>query len=409
MSIENYTSDLEDHLQSMRVQMMSLLSVTRKIGSEDNIQDLYKFYEDSLTEFVEVEDILLLVYEDSWKQVLCKSKLIPRQEQLNELVMHNYRQPSKLTDEDSQTLGGYTYIIPVYYNGLPVSYTLLGQFNSNTSDNEHDFLLYAKILTNILTIVIENKKLINKEIEKKDLEKDLELATKIQGMIIPKRLPQNSMYEFAGIYRPHRSIGGDYYDVINMNKDEFVFCIGDISGKGVAAALVMASLQAYLNAGNVIDIENSRELVDRLNNKIYSITEGEKFITLFLAKYNIINRELQYLNAGHNPPLLINGDAVVRLKKGCAILGILDHIPKVDTGKVTLEKNAMIFTYTDGLTEQENDDHQAFGDECLEEFVANSKHLSAEEIAQNIFQEMLKFKGQQEIGDDVSILAGKFF
>lgn len=409
MSIDNYLNHLEGYLQSMRVQMMSLLSVTRKIGSKYNISDLYRFYEDTLTEFIEVEDISLLVYEDSWKQVVCKSKLIPKQEQLQESIMHNYRDPSRLTPEDSKNLGGYTYIIPVYYKGQPVSYTLLGEFNTSTSDNENDFLLYAKTLTNMLTIVIENKKLINKEIEKKDLEKDLEMATKIQGMIIPKRLPQNSMYEFAGIYRPHKSIGGDYYDVINLNKDEFVFCIGDISGKGVAAALVMASLQAYLNAGNGLFLENNRELVDRLNDKIYSITDGEKFITLFLARYNIITRELQYLNAGHNPPVLINGGKIKRLKKGCAILGILDYIPRVDSGKVILEKNAMILTYTDGLTEQENELNQAFGDDILEKFVDANKHLSAEKLAQNIYQEMLEFKGQQEIGDDVSILAGKFF
>ena len=153
---------------------------------------------------------------------------------------------------------------------------------------------------------------------------------------------------------PHRSIGGDYYDVINVSTDEFVFCMGDISGKGIAAALVMANLQSYLNASPPLVTESERELVDRLNSKIYSITNGDKFITLFIARYNILTRELVYLNAGHNPPFLVNEGEVTRLDKGCALLGILDYIPKVQLGKLILEPNSLIFTYTDGLSEMEN-------------------------------------------------------
>ncbi len=409
MDLKKQMTHLEEHLQSMRVQMLSLLSVTRKIGSQDEINDLYKFYEENLTEFIEVEDISLFVHKEDWEQVLCKSKKIPSKINFDKSAAYKYRQPSKLSNEDSKALGGYKYIVPVYYMGVPVSYTLLGEFKTQYPDSEKDFILYAKTLTNILTIVIENKKMIHRELEKKDLEKDLELATKIQGMIIPKKLPKNSIYSFAGLYRPHRSIGGDYYDVININKDEFVFCIGDISGKGVAAALVMANLQAYLNAGINFDFENGRELIDRLNNKIYSITNGEKFITLFLAKYNIVTRELQYINAGHNPPFLKNGSVLIQLKKGCAILGILDQIPRVEIGKVILDKDAKILSYTDGLTEQANDSGEVFGMERVGDFVNNSNNLELDDFVYNLYEKMISFKGSMEVKDDVSILAGRFY
>lgn len=407
---ENHTiTQLHDHLQSIRVQMMSLLTVTRKIGYQDSIDDLYEFYEESLTDFLEVEDICLFTLENEWKQVLCKSVHLSPPNRLNTHIAYQYRQPSILSDDISKELGGYRYIIPVYYNSSPISYTLLGAFKSGSDNMEADFLLYAKTLINILTIVIENKKLINKELQKKDLEKDLELAHKIQGMLIPTRLPKNSMYEFAGLYLPHRSIGGDYYDVININKDEFIFCIGDISGKGVSAALVMASLQAYLNAGIDIDLKDCRELVDRLNDKIYNITKGEKFITLFLAKYNILTRELQYLNAGHNPPFLVHGSQIKRLKKGCSILGVLDHIPKVETESIILKKDAFIFTYTDGLSEQTNLEGEAFGEERILQYIQSKPIDGMQGFVEGIYSDMNLFKGKQEIGDDISILAGRFY
>ena len=256
---------------------------------------------------------------------------------------------------------------------------------------------------------IENKRLLIRELEEKEFEKEMELASKIQGMIIPKRLPKNHLYEFAGLYMPHKSIGGDYYDVININKDEFVFCMGDISGKGVAAALVMANLQSYLNASPPLSSESERELVDRLNDKILSITNGEKFITLFIARYNILARELIYLNAGHNPPFLVNQGEVTRLDKGCALLGILEYIPKVQLGKIKLEPNTLIFTYTDGLSEMENQKGIPFGDEGLNDFASKNSHLSSENFVKQLYNELTIYNEQNGFNDDVSVLVGKFY
>lgn len=406
--VKDLVQSLEKRLQSKHQHMSSIFTVTQMINSRYQIDDLYKLYSRCLIKYLGVEDFALFVYEDRWKLTLNKQTSIPPLLDLDIGVITKYRKSVRLEENDSEKLGGYQYIIPVYYNDTAISYALLGEINCQSIESKIYLIQYAQVITNIITMVIENKRLINKEIEKKDFDKEMELASKIQGMIIPKRLPKNHMYEFAGLYLPHRTIGGDYYDVININKDEFVFCMGDISGKGVAAGLVMANLQSYLNASPPIDMDNGRELVDRLNTKILSITNGEKFITLFIAKYNILTRELQYLNAGHNPPFLLNGEDVMALDKGCALLGILDYIPKVQTGKVTLKKDALILTYTDGLIDLENQGGVSYGEERLKDFTVKGRELSAEVFLKNLYGDLIDFKGYNNFGDDVSVLVGKF-
>lgn len=215
------------------------------------------------------------------------------------------------------------------------------------------------------------------------------------------------MYEFAGLYLPYKGIGGDYYDVIHINKDEFVFCIGDISGKGVAAALVMANLQAYLNA--TLGLGYKKEtLIEKLNQKIYSITNGENFITLFIAKYNIITRELEYLNAGHVPPVMIHEDSVTLLEKGSTMLGIFEELPRIEFGNITIKPNTTIVSFTDGLTEMENEDGEQFGADKLLVFSRNNHRLGPDIFNKILYDYLCKFKGNVLFNDDISVLTAKF-
>ncbi|HUH75259.1 MAG TPA: PP2C family protein-serine/threonine phosphatase [Chitinophagales bacterium] len=389
--------------------MDSLYDVTQAINSAKDVDELVKYYEKYLIEFLGIEDLVLYFYNSEWavKTFICTH--IENCHDIDVPIALKYKEPSKLNPEDSKKIGGYKYVLPVYYNDVVLSFALLGDVKYQNVESEHYLIQYAQVLTNIISMAIENKRLLIRELEKKEFDKEMELASKIQGMIIPKRLPKNHIYEFAGLYMPHRSIGGDYYDVINVNKDEFVFCMGDISGKGIAAALVMANLQSYLNASPPLVTESERELVDRLNSKILSITNGEKFITLFIARYNILTKELVYLNAGHNPPFLVNQGEVTRLDKGCALLGILDYIPKVQIGRLILEPDSMIFTYTDGLSEMENQNGIAYGDERLKKFAAKNGHLSSESFVKKLYSDLNTYNEQNGFNDDVSVLVGKFY
>jgi len=387
--------------------MSSIYTVTQAINVNAEVEDLYQMYQRFLTSYLGLDDIVLYMFEDGWKQVICKHSSI-KESDINVALAVHYKKASRIEDSDRDSLGGYTYIIPVYHKDVAISFALLGEINCQSVESKVYLIQYAQVVTNIITMAVENKRLFKRELEKKEFDKEMELASRVQGMIIPKRLPKNHIYEFAGLYLPHRSIGGDYYDVININKDEFVFCMGDISGKGVAAALVMANLQSYLNASPPVDMDNGRELVDRLNSKILSITNGDKFITLFIAKYNILTRELHYLNAGHNPPVLINGDEVIKLDKGCALLGILEQIPKVQTGKLILKPGALVVTYTDGLTDLENTAKEIYGEQRLKHFTVNNYTKNAEDFVKSLFASISDFKGEVDFNDDVSVLVGKF-
>jgi phosphoserine phosphatase RsbU/P len=305
-------------------------------------------------------------------------------------------------------LGEFKYIIPVIHKQQTISYTFLGNIRADYAETEAELLDYAQTVANIITVAVENKRLFKREISKRQLEEELKLASRVQKMLIPRKLPKNHFYEFAGLYLPFKGIGGDYYDVISISKDELVFCIGDISGKGIASALVMANLQAYLNAVGEFPIHKGKEMAERLNSKIYHITNSEHFITLFIGKYNVLTRQLEYLNAGHNPPMLLNGDEVEMLDKGCTILGMFEEIPRVNTGKVTVQPGATIICYTDGLTEMENDEDECFGVDRLHAFLKKHRNSSPEIFIKVLYDNISKFKGSRLFNDDVSVLVGKF-
>lgn len=403
---DNEVYILKDLLQVKNNQMNALLEATKAINDNVTTEGLYQIYKYTLHEQLRVKDIALFMFNQAWKRVVWQREqqdyYIPIQS-----YFENYKTAKELSPSEQQIFGDFKYIIPVYHKQEPLALALLGEIEEDVIHKKNELLEFTQIFTNIITVAVENKRLFKKEVEKKQFDKELDLASKVQGMLIPKKLPKNNMYEFAGLYLPFKGIGGDYYDVIHINKDEFVFCIGDISGKGVAAALVMANLQAYLNA--TLGLGYKKEvLIERLNQKIYSITNGDNFITLFIAKYNIITRELEYLNAGHVPPILIHDDKAELLEKGCTLLGIFEELPSIQFGSITIQPNTTIVSFTDGLTEMENDEGEQFGFDKLLKFIKANYRLGPEIFNKILYDYVSKYKGNVLFNDDISVLTGKF-
>ena len=154
-------------------------------------------------------------------------------------------------------------------------------------------------------------------------------------------------------------MGGDYYDFIWLNANEFAFCVADVSGKGVPAALLMSNFQANLRV-LLFYIPSLTELVKELNSKVMASAKGEKFITFFIAKYNLKTQTLTYVNAAHNPPLLASGNTISELKIGCTGLGMFDEIGLIEEGILSISPDSTILCYTDGLVELENEKSQNF-------------------------------------------------
>lgn len=397
---------LKHLLQMKNNQLNALLEATKAINSNVSADGLYQIYKYTLREQIHVDEIALFMFDQAWKRAVWEKNnqdiFIPVQANFEK-----YHTAKALSKEEQEIFGGFKYIIPVYHKQEPLALALLGEISNGDTEQKEELLEFTQIFTNIITVAVENKRLFRKEVEKKQYDKELELASKVQGMLIPKKLPKNNMYEFAGLYLPFKGIGGDYYDVIHINKDEFVFCIGDISGKGVAAALVMANLQAYLNATLGFGF-SKKEFIDNLNRKIYSITEGDNFITLFIAKYNIITHELEYLNAGHIPPILIHQDKVKLLSMGTTLLGAFEELPKVEYGSLQINPDTTIVCFTDGITEMENSDEEQFGQHRLMDFCINNYRLGPETFNKYLYDYVSKFKGNVLFNDDISVLTAKF-
>lgn len=399
-------NNLTKLLNTKDSQLNALLEATKAINDNVSSESLYQIYKYTLKEQLQVEDIALFVFDQTWKRAVWETDMndffIPVQSHFE-----NYTTSKILSIEEQQIFGGFKYVVPVYHKHQPLALALFGEIPSSLEQQKEDLLEFAQTFTNVITVAVENKRLFKREVEKKQFDKELDLASNVQGMLIPKKLPKNNIYEFAGLYLPYKGIGGDYYDVIHLNKDEFVFCIGDISGKGVAAALVMANLQAYLNATVSLGFAN-KQFIEKLNQKIYSITNGENFITLFIAKYNIISKELIYINAGHIPPILIHNNETDLLEKGTTLLGIFEDLPKIEFGNITIKPNTTIVCFTDGLTEMENEIGEQYGADNIIEICKHNHKSSPEILNKILYHEVSKFKGNVLFNDDISVLTAKF-
>ena len=230
----------------------------------------------------------------------------------------------------------------------------------------------------------------------------------MQSMLIPDKLPYDNKIQMAAIYLPHQNIGGDYYDFLKLSDDEMFFCIADISGKGIAAAILMANFQAQireLTKRNPFTIE---EYMQELNKTVLMSTKGEKFITLFLAKYNSKTKLLKYVNSGHNPPVLVNSNGYKFLDKGTTILGMFDELPSIKMGQIPIIEDTAIICFTDGLTDVVNEDNQVFPLDALIKLMQSNYKGEVAALNNKIIQEIMRFKGEDgAVSDDITVLSVK--
>ena len=397
---------LEQQLKAKRNQLHSLSEVTKAINANKSPEFLFQLFETTIKENLEVNQMALLVKDQTWKTVICiNSEEICKVIDVQKLI-DKYKKTTELGFLDKRSLNGFKYVIPVYHEDAPLAFCLLGKLEHSRELPTQDSIEFAETITSIVAVAIENERLYRRNLKRKELNKEIELASKVQNMLVPSVLPNNNLYEFYGLYIPHHGIGGDYYDVINLNSDELLFCIADISGKGVAAALIMANLQAYLNAFEDVKLDES--FIQKLNRKVFSITNGERFITLFIAKYNIVSKRLHYVNAGHNPPILFNENGEQSLKEGCTLLGMFEEIPKINFGSIEIQPGTTIVCYTDGITELNDERENQYSEKRLRNFTERNYRMGPEVFTKTLFENIAKYKGTTLFNDDVSILTCKF-
>ena len=269
-------------------------------------------------------------------------------------------------------------------------------------------LSFIETISNLILVALENKKMASHQIEKEKMQKELDIASNVQNMLFPNKLPHNERLEMHASYIPHRTVGGDYYDYIQKSPTEYVICIADVSGKGVPAALLMSNFQATLRT-LVRQNLNLRDIILELNNLAFENTQGEKFITAFIALLDLKRGKLYYVNAGHNPPYYVDKHHnITSLKVGTTLLGGLERLPKIEIGKIALSDYSLLFSFTDGLVEVFNKEGQQMDEQVLEDFLRNEQTSTLEDFHEELLDKIQTFADGEDYIDDITMLSCKF-
>jgi sigma-B regulation protein RsbU (phosphoserine phosphatase) len=244
------------------------------------------------------------------------------------------------------------------------------------------------------------------------LREELAVAREIQQSLLPNRFPGGPGFEISAINLPSREIGGDYYDFIVTPPDDgadperVLMVVGDVSGKGPPAALLMASLQATLRA--VYEVQPSLEATaEKVNTVMCRTTDTEKFVTLFLGELDVKTRQLTYVNAGHNFPVVTRSSGIQDfLEDGGLIVGVMESA-NYEQGSTQLEPGDVLTIYTDGVTEAMNQENEEFGEGRLNKVLTDRSYMGAREIRDEIYREVLAFAGERPQMDDLTLVVMK--
>jgi sigma-B regulation protein RsbU (phosphoserine phosphatase) len=270
--------------------------------------------------------------------------------------------------------------------------------------NELDQMLLDAIARQVKT-AIENNFLLKQSLEKERIEKELLLAASIQQQIIPDKLPQIEGFELAGKNIPSREVGGDYYDCINIGDGKYALIIADVAGKGIAAALLVNTLNAALYSYLEFNLPLA-EMADRLNKLIYNSSPPDKFITFFIAVLDSKTGELDVVNAGHNPILLLRKDGKLdKIDAGGIGLGMLDLGIPYQGEKLIINPGDKLFFYTDGIPEAMNKDEVEYSDERMIGFFQEHSDKPASDFIDGIVADVSSYvKGEPQSDDITSMI-----
>ncbi len=235
---------------------------------------------------------------------------------------------------------------------------------------------------------------------------ELEIAKQVQSRLFPQRLPSVPSLDYAGVCIQARSVGGDYYDFLELGSGRLALVLADIAGKGIAASLLMANLQANLRSQCAVATDNPQGFLESVNHLLFENTADHAYATLFFADLDPVAGHFHYANCGHLPGLVLRaGGTVERLEATCTVVGLFDHLPCAVT-RNRLHPGDILALYTDGITESFNADEEDFGEARLVDALIRHRSLGARELAAAIVDEVLQFSGGAQF-DDVTLIIAK--
>jgi phosphoserine phosphatase RsbU/P len=297
-------------------------------------------------------------------------------------------------------------LVPLRHQNMTKGILAVGERIKGLQYRESD-LEFLSSLGNLAIISLENARLFQEAIEKQKMEDELLIAKEIQKGLLPERLPSITSFDLAAINLSSKQVGGDYYDIIPLSQNHFVIAIGDVSGKGTPASLLMASLQATIRALVPLGLSLG-ELTKRVNDLICDNTTSGRFITFFWGILDREARTLKYVNAGHNLPYLLRTNGKIeRLDRGGIILGIMKTVVPYQEGEITFGNGDLLVLFTDGVSEAMDSNGDEFGEDRLEKILIEYRKAPVSVILDRIV-DSVKIHGKNTIqSDDITLVIVK--
>jgi len=399
------TLSLQNKYNLKELELNALLEITQAINNNLPEESLYKIYDFTLRANLNIKRLALYVFDDSWDcKVNYGTKMNCFETEVDEELL-SYKSVTRLKEHKGE-FKEFDYVIPVMHKASLLALVFVSDIEEEDEEVKRSSMRFIQALSNIIIVAIENKKLARQQLEQEALRKELEIASDVQQFLFPENLPDGLRLKIEASYLPHDRVGGDYYDYIPINQNQFLICIADVSGKGIPAAILMSNFQASLRT-LIRQSGNLKEIIEELNYQVLENAKGEKFITFFAAIYDHKLKTLVYVNSGHNPPLLITEGQIKYLDEGSTVLGAMHPLPFLNEGFITDLDDFLLFCYTDGLTETENEKDEEYGSERLEDYFKNNKSFDLQKIHQDIIIELDTFKGRNGYRDDITMLSCK--
>jgi sigma-B regulation protein RsbU (phosphoserine phosphatase) len=301
-------------------------------------------------------------------------------------------------------------LLPVSLDSKMLGVISLGSKRSELPYTKADLQLLSAVAAQT-GLALENAYLtesIRREIASRErLDRELEIARDVQQRLFPQKLPHVNGLDFCGYCRPAQGVGGDYYDFIHLASGSLGIAVGDVSGKGIAAALMMASLQASLRGQTIKPCDTLAEMIHHINGLVYEASSANRYATFFYAQYDPVTRKLRYVNAGHNPPLLRRKKdddfEFLRLEEGGTVIGLFPDFPYKEA-EIQLQSGDILVAFTDGISEAMNHAEEEFDEERLMAAIRTCPARSAANISSYILEHVDAFTAGADQHDDMTIV-----
>ncbi len=405
--------------------MAVLNEVSKALVLHQPLQELLERIMDLISEYLPMDRGVLMLKEGNPPQMIAKvprinnknllrQKILVSQSIIN-LVLDNHssvltadaQTDERLRMKDSIIRSNIhsAMCVPLWNNREIIGVIYADRISLLDQFTEDDLRLLT-LLSNLAAVKIENSRAIEQAIEVEKFQKELALAAQIQKDFLPKKNPPCQGFDVAGTNIPCQQVGGDYYDFISIDPSRLAVVVADVSGKGMSAALLMASLRAALIAevGPQLRLER---MAAKLNDFVHSSSAANRFITFFFCELEMGTGILRYINAGHNPPIVVAKDGTIsRLDPTGFCLGMFPAV-SYEVSHVLLEKGDLAVLYTDGITDARNTDNVEFGEENLIRLLKKNMKKPASEIVAKVCSELSSFSAGVEPFDDMTVIVLK--